>query len=597
MNHLTWDKDRFYLDGEPFSIYSAAMHYFRIPAAYWADRLTKLRDCGFNTVETYTCWNLHERQEGQFDFTGMLDIAGYLRTAASLGLKVILRPGPYICAEWEAGGLPAWLHVEPGLPLRCYDESFLAKVRRYYTALTRQIRPFLATNGGPVLLMQVENEYGSYGDDSRYMQSVADIYRQLGIDIPLFTADGPTDWMFRGGTLPGVLAAANFGSDPKGALARLKQVRPEQPMLCGEFWSGWFDHWYEAHHTRTADSTLQDVRDMVEMGASFNMYMFHGGTNFGFWNGANHAGIYQPTVTSYDYCAPLSEEGNPTSTYFALQQLLYPLTNPGKPLPRVEKAKAVGYGKIALTRQLGLFDAARQLGKPVFSPVPLAMERIGQDVGYILYTTTLTGPFEELELVIEGLHDRAHIFGDGVLLGIQERDRRWDTVTLALAKGESLRLDILVENMGRINYGPEMFDEKGITGNLRLGQQCHFGWQMTGMTMDNLTCLQGYLPVENAENCCKNTDKADTFTPIFLKGSLTVTGEPADTFLQLPGFGKGFVAVNDFVLGRYFNTAGPQQTLYLPAPLLHTGENEITVFETDCMQKPELLSRDTSVLG
>ena len=585
MNQLTWDAARFYLDGKPFQIRSAAMHYFRVPRAYWHDRLQKLKDCGFNTVETYTCWNRHERQEGKFDFSGMLDVAAYMDEAARVGLKVLVRPGPYICSEWEAGGLPSWLLRTPHLPLRCYDETFLGKVERYYTALFEQLRPYLAGNGGPILMVQVENEYGSFGTDKQYLTAIADLYRRLGVREPLFTSDGPTDFMLTGGTLPGALAVANFGSHPRENLGKLHEFRPDQPLMCGEFWCGWFDHWYEAHHTRTADSTVEDVRTMMEMGASFNMYMFHGGTNFGFWNGANHADVYQPTVTSYDYCAPLAEDGTPTDTYFALQRLFCEADGrpvpPAPPLPR-----RAAYGEIRLTQSADWLDSRDALGRAVSAPQTLTQEQLRQDVGYTLYATTLQGPREALELSFTGLHDRAQIFLDGRLLGIRERDRRADPIQIGLAAGQTARLEILVENMGRINYGPLMFDEKGILGGVRLALQYQMGWQMWPMTMDD-------------PSGAAFTDGVPAWDgrPRLLRGVLHLDGAPADTFLRPEGFGKGFLMVNGHNLGRYYNAAGPQKTLYLPAPFLHEGDNEILVAETDGFAAPVLRSEAAPDLG
>ena len=587
MNKLTWDADRFYLDGEPFLIRSAAMHYFRIVPQYWHDRLQKLKACGFNTVETYTCWNLHERREGEFDFSGILDIERYMAQAAELGLKVILRPGPYICAEWDAGGLPSWLLTYPHLPLRCYDEMFLAKVRRYYTELLGRLRPYLATNGGPILMVQVENEYGSYGNDKQYLQAIADLYRELGVDVPLFTSDGPCKWMLNGGTLDGALSVANFGSHPKEAFAELKAFRPDQPVMCGEFWCGWFDHWYEEHHVRTADSTAEDIRTMMEMGGSFNLYMFHGGTNFGFWNGANDPGDYQPTVTSYDYCAPLTEDGSCTDTYYALQKLFCEKDGVPVPAPLPQPVRAA-YGEVKLTESLSLPAALPQLSVPVSAPNTLMFEQMGLDFGYALYSTELRGPFEKLPLNFGALHDRAHVFADGKLCGIQERDRRRDEIELELKAGERVRLDILVENMGRVNYGPRMFDEKGILGGVRLGQQYHFGWTMYPLAMEGLSAL----PFE------KETAAFDG-TPVFLRGTLHIGDEPADTFLRPAGLEKGFVVVNGFNIGRYYNSAGPTGTLYVPAPLLHTGDNEIIVFESDAVAAagPLLISEAAPDLG
>ena len=322
MGILTYNDKTFLMDGKPYTILSGAMHYFRIPREYWHDRLLKLKEIGFNTVETYTAWNLHEREEGVFDFTGMLDVAAYVDEAAALGLNVILRPGPYICSEWEFGGLPAWLLRYDDMAIRCADPLFIEKVRRYYHALFDELRPRLATNGGNIIMVQIENEYGSYGNDKDYLNAVVDIYRECGVDVTLFTSDGACWWMLGGGTLPDYLCVANFGSHPKENFAMLEKFRPDQPKMCGEYWVGWFDHWYEEHHVREPEEIAALFRDMLDAGASLNFYMFHGGTNFGFMNGANHGGKYEPTITSYDYNALLSEAGDLTPAYHAVRKII-----------------------------------------------------------------------------------------------------------------------------------------------------------------------------------------------------------------------------------------------------------------------------------
>ena len=349
MGILTYSGKSFYLDGEPFVVISGTMHYFRKPREYWHDRLLKLRECGFNTVETYTAWNLHERREGSFDFSGNLDIVAYVEEAAKVGLNVILRPGPYICAEWDLGGLPSWILNYEDMPLRCYDELFLRKLRPYYNELLTRVRPYMAVNGGPIFMLQIENEYGSYGDDKRYLRAIVDIYKENGIDCLFFTSDGPTYTMLSGGTLDEYLAVANFGSAPKEQLAIMSELYPDRPLMCGEFWSGWFDHWSEKHHVRPADEIVQCVKEFAELGASFNFYMFHGGTNFAFTNGANHTGeIYQPTITSYDYNAPLSEAGDRTETYYRLREIIENKYGKAPALTAKESEKRA-YGRVALT--------------------------------------------------------------------------------------------------------------------------------------------------------------------------------------------------------------------------------------------------------
>ena len=572
MGILTYQGTQFYLDGEPFVVISGTMHYFRIPRAYWHDRLLKLKECGFNTVETYTCWNLHELREGEFDFSGNLDIAAYIAEAAKVGLHVILRPGPYICSEWEFGGLPSWLLNYENMPLRCYDELFLSKLRPYYNELLSRVRPYLASKGGPIFMLQIENEYGSYGDDKDYLHAIVDLYKENGMDCLFFTSDGPSYTMLSGGTLPEYLAVANFGSAPKNQLAIMSELYPDRPLMCGEFWSGWFDHWHEKHHVRPAEEIVQCVREFAELGASFNFYMFHGGTNFGFTNGANHPGTYQPTITSYDYNAPLSEAGDRTETYYRLREILEERYGKVPALTAKETEKAA-YGKLALTEVAGLFDNLNNLSAPIKVVAPKYMEEIGQAFGYLLYRTTINGPKNALPMAAAAVHDRAQIWVNGEKKATWER---WDkegisqqTVCMPLGVGESGHLDILVENMGRVNYGPKLRDRKGIHG-VRFGGQHHFGWEMYPLPMTDLSHL-AYCPAESGA----------IEGPVFLRGSLVIEGQPKDTFLRLDGFTKGFVMVNGINIGRYFNPAGPQKTLYVPAPYLHEGENEIVVFESD----------------
>ena len=583
MGVLTYQGDRFYMDGQPFQIISGAIHYFRVPPQYWEDRLKKLIACGFNTVETYVCWNRHERQPGQFDFSGQLDLEGFISLAERLGLYVIVRPGPYICAEWEFGGLPSWLLKDADVPLRCNDERYLEKVKPYYQQLFDRLRPHLSTNGGKVIMLQVENEYGSYGDDQEYLQKVAEIYRENRMDCMLFTADGSKLWMLSGGTIPGILVAGNLSKRVKEQVAAVRKFRPGQPFFCGEFWSGWFDHWHEEHDPGRGQQVLVSLQDFFDENASFNFYMFHGGTNFGFWNGANHSDThYLPTVTSYDYCAPLSEAGDMTPAYYAVRDIIAKNTGKQPPQLDIHNTPKAAYGEITLTQQAPLFSNLQNLSQPISAAYPQTMEQLGQDVGYLLYSTKIRGPMEPLELVLTQLHDRAHIFLNGSLAGIWERSRRQDPITIQLATGEEATLEILVENMGRVNYGPHLFDRKGILGGVRLGNRFHFGWDHYCLPMEDISTLQW-----------QQTSKL----PAFFRGQLEITGTPCDTFIRLDGFEKGFVMVNGHNLGRYYNSAGPQKTLYLPAPFLREGSNEIIVFETDHCTCPTVTFTDTPDLG
>lgn len=581
MSRLTYDKNGFYLDQKPITLISGTIHYFRVIPEYWEDRLKKLRACGFNTVETYTCWNLHERHEGEFCFEGNLDITRFVKTAQDLGLYVILRPGPYICAEMEFGGLPSWLLTERSMHLRCNDELFLSKVSNYYHELFQQLKPYFAENGGNIIAVQVENEYGSYGNDKDYLRAVAKIYQDNGINEMYFTSDGPNGLMLGGGSLPEYLATANFGSHGKQNFDTLRQFAPDRPVMCTEFWNGWFDHWYEEHHVRASDDTADVLEEMIEDGGSVNLYMFHGGTNFGFTNGANFDDVYQPTITSYDYNCPVSECGDLTPKYFAIKKVIEKHFGKAPDL-EVANLPKKDYGMISLTEQAPMFD---NLPEPVLCAHTKTMEELGQDFGFVLYETTLHGPFDESEITIDGLHDRAIFYLDSKQIGIQERTgKRNDKITLSLKKGESAKLSILVENMGRINYGPKLHDEKGILHGVKVGCQFQFGWKMYSLPCDDLSKLV-YTPISK-EVC----------GPRFLKGTFQVE-EAADTFVRLDGFTKGCVYINGFNLGRYWNPAGPQKTLYLPAPLLKQGENEIVVLELENFMTPKILLTDKEDLG
>ena len=587
MSELSIRGKQFLLDGKPFTVISGAIHYFRVIPEYWEDRLKKLRACGFNTVETYVAWNLHERREGEFCFSGGLDIVRFIEIADSLGLKVILRPGPFICAEFEGGGLPSWLLRYPDVRVRCNSPRYLEKVRPYYRELLTRVAPYLSTHGGPIIMMQVENEYGSFADDKDYLRAVTAIYREYGADCLLFTSDGPCDFMISGGTIPELFSVMNFGDHPRDAFAAISAHRPHDPLMCGEFWCGMFDHWGEEHHLRAAEDTVRDLHEMLEMGASFNFYMFHGGTNFGFLNGANYdlkEGLYQPTVTSYDYSAPLSEAGDLTPTYFAVRGELSRFLGKEPPLD-VKNTEKAAYGSLTLSESVGLFDALPALGTGVRDAAPLSMEEVGQDFGYLLYSTTLRGNFAPRPLVLEDLHDRAHIFVNGKLVGIRDRMGRCDEVMIGVRTGEEVRLDILVENLGRINFGHLTLDRKGLLGGVRLGMSYHFDFTMTPLTMEDLTALDF------------GRDTAFDGAPRFYRGRLCIDGTPADTFLEATGFHKGFITVNGFNLGRYWNDKGPQRTLYLPAPILREGENEIIVFETDGVDAPKINFHSEPILG
>lgn len=584
MSELTYNDTEFFLDGKPFRILSGAIHYFRVPRAYWHDRLLKLKECGFNTVETYVAWNLHETRDGEFDFSGELDLAAFLSEAKALGLYAILRPGPYICAEWEFGGFPGWLRSVPGIRLRCDEEKYLFYVRRYLSRLFDVVRPFFAGNGGNLILVQVENEYGSFGDDKVYLSKLVDMYKELDVRATFYTADGTEHYMLRGGLIPGILSVSNFGSHPKENFDNMRAFRPHQPNFCGEFWCGWFDHWTEEHHVRPVDDLLADYKELLDAGASVNYYMFHGGTNFGFMNGSNFDRVIQPTTTSYDYCAPLSEAGDRTAAYWGVRKMMEERFG-ALPAPTATETPKAAYGKVTLTEGADLLDFADTLPGGQYASAPKYMEELGQNVGYTLYSTVISGGVKDMPLIIDGLGDRANIYVGGKYAETRctmfPEEPKYYTVP-----EEDTRIDVLVENLGRVNYGPMFGDRKGMHA-LRFERQFHFGYRMLPLPLD----------ADQMRRIPFGTLTLPTSRPTFLRGTLTVAGAPADSFLRLPGFTKGCVFVNGHNIGRYWNSVGPQKTLYVPAPFLKAGENEIVVFESDRVSDPTVEFLSEPILG
>ncbi|MER5729882.1 glycoside hydrolase family 35 protein [Streptomyces sp. NPDC002138] len=557
---LQTDDEGFRLDGEPFRILSGGLHYFRVHPDQWADRLRKARLMGLNTVETYVPWNLHQPRPGEFRMDGGLDLPAFLDLAAAEGLYVLLRPGPYICAEWEGGGLPSWLLAEPDIRLRSRDPRFLAAVDDYFARLLPPLRSRLASRGGPVLAVQVENEYGAYGDDTAYLEHLAASLRRCGADVPLFTCDQPDD--LERGALPGVLATANFGSGSARNLAALRAVRPSGPLLCTEFWIGWFDRWGGHHVVRDAQQAARELDELLATGASVNFYMFHGGTNFGFTNGANDKHTYRPTVTSYDYDAPLDEAGDPTEKFHAFRKVIAAYAPVPEDAPPVRGERFTKEG-VVLDQSIGLLDCAPVLGEAVASARPLMMEQLGQDFGFVLYETELPAAGPVL-LELEQVRDRAQVFLDGQPVGVLEREAHEHSLTFTVPRPGCV-LSVLVENQGRVNYGPGIHDRKGLAGAVLLNGLPLEGWTSRALPLTGLADVPfGHGP-------------ATPSGPAFYRGTFDVA-RTADTFLHLDGWTKGSAWVNGFALGRYWSR-GPQRSLYVPAPVLRAGRNDVVVLE------------------
>lgn len=590
---------KFYMDSKPFDIYSGAMHYFRTVPEYWEDRLTKLKAAGFNTVETYVCWNLHEKKPGEFDFSGILDIEKYLEIAQKVGLYAIVRPGPYICAEWDFGGLPAWLLKDKNMQIRCMYPDYLKCVERFYKELLPRLVPHLESHGGNIIAMQVENEYGSYGNDKDYLRYVEKLTRDCGIDCLLFTSDENTNNMISGGSLPDIYKVLNFGSRSRTAFNVLKGFENDGPNMCGEFWCGWFDHWRDKHHTRNSLEIVNEIKGFIDNGASFNIYMFHGGTNFGFTAGANHnqGHGYEPTVTSYDYCAMLTEWGDYTPAYHAVRKLLCEKQGIEPPeLPESPKLQSIG--KVELTETASLFENLDNIGEKHHVPVPEGMEYFGQNFGLIYYETTLKGKYNASPMYVKNVHDFAEVYFDGekktsidrTLYSVEGKTTLKDVIFkkkksesspfLMPALSGERKIGVLVDTMGRVNYGGNMLDRKGIS-DIYLGIQRLMNYDVWTLPLDNLDKLKYSSSVKKDE-------------PVFLKGSFK-TDSKADCFIHLDGFNRGCVYINGFNLGRFWKV-GPQKSLYIPGTLLK-DENEIIVFNIGGYSKPTVSITDKHNLG
>ena len=553
----------FLLDGKEIKIISGAVHYFRNMPDTWSDIFKKMKAMGLNCVETYCAWNMHEKHPGEFDFTNNLDIAAFIREAERQGMLVIVRPGPYICAEWEFGGLPWWIQTYDDMEIRCSNPTYMKYFERYLGKLFDEVRPLLFTNGGPVIMMQCENEYGYYGDDKKYLYHLRDCYRKLGIDVPLFTSDGTSKTDILDGCIEGCLSTLNFGSRVEENFKAHDELYPDSPKMCMEMWDGWFDAWGDAkHHTTSAEDYANVVDDMLKRG-SLNMYMFIGGTNFGFTSGANHYEKFAPDVTSYDYDAVLSECGDVTPKYYALREVISKYID--TPLPEIpENREKIAYGKVSLDEVGGIFDNLENLSSPIFSNVPKCMESYGHGYGYIAYRTVLERDYENKALFFESLGDRAQIYVNKTLVGVVYVNDSELKINISAKAGDVLT--VLCENMGRANFGPKMMRKKGIAGRCLLDGKVHFNWNVYPLPMDNL------------DKVVYGTEMPEEVSR-FYRGHFNVD-KCLDTFLYLDNFKKGFVTVNGFNLGRYWEI-GPQVSLYVPASVLKCGENEIVVFEAD----------------
>ena len=593
MSILTFDEKNFYLDDAPFRIIAGDIHYFRIPTAHWERTLELAVDFGLNTVQTYIPWNAHEPAPGTFDFSGMLDLGRYLELCSQKGLKVLLRPSPYICSEWDLGGLPAWLLKDRELVVRSSDARYLKAVEEYYARLIPVFLPYLSTNGGPVIAVAVENEYGSYGNDRQYLSALADMLRRGGVDVPLYTTDGDCEQMLTFGRFDDrAFFGVNYRALPNAsqqACNAAKQIGADKPFFIGEFWSGRSMHWGEPFHRRPPAETAESFREALELGGHICFYMFAGGTNFGFMGGANIGRSYSPRpgtplryiphTTSYDVDALIGEDGTPHEKYFLCRDVLDEYLGKKKRERRCPASEKQS-GSIVLTETASLFENLDSLTeKQDFSLVPKPMEDHGQNYGLILYSTALDA-FRTQQTAISPsrFRDRATIFVDGEFLATFTRDRGMTKIADGLQNAAGMplvqptglrrKIDVLVENTGRVNFSAQITEErKGLESALSASNALLYGYETRTLPLNYLSRLSWH------------SHSFREHLPCFFKGFFAAQ-KGIDTYVDFSNFSHGYIWINGFNLGRY-DSAGPQLTLYVPGSLLNDENNEIIVLDID----------------
>jgi beta-galactosidase len=559
-----FDGPEFLLDDKPFQIISGEMHPARIPAEYWKHRIQMAKAMGCNTISAYIFWNYHESEEGVFDFsTGNHNIASFIKIVQDEDMWLIIRPGPYVCAEWELGGIPPYLLRIPDIRLRCMDPRYMAAAERYITRLAEEIRPFQITRGGPLLMIQIENEYGSFANDRNYLLRLKEVWTANGIEVPTFTGDGATTYMLEAGSLPGSAVGLDPGSAPEH-FELASKMNPGVPVFSSETYPGWLTHWGESWARPDTASLLKEVKFLMDNKKSFNFYVIHGGTNFGFTAGANSGGKgYEPDVTSYDYDAPINERGVATPKYMALRKLIGSYLPKGKKLPDIpDPLPAIDIPLIFPTRFTSIWD---NLPQPVNSVTPKPFEAYNQDYGLVLYKTDLIG-HKKGKLTVTDLHDYATVFLNGEYIGRLDRREGINTIDIPESKVANPVLEILVEGMGRINFAQYLIDRKGITDRVTLNGMTLMNWKVYNLPLNDKYIYD-----------MRSSGKTVSKPGIFYKGnfSLAVTG---DTYFDVSGYRKGIVWVNGHNLGRYWDI-GPQKKLFCPSTFLKLGLNEIIIFD------------------
>ena len=577
-------KGTFLLNGEPMVVKAAEIHYPRIPEPYWEQRIESCKALGMNTICLYVFWNLHEQEEGKFDFTGNKDIAKFCRLAQKHGMYVIVRPGPYVCAEWEMGGLPWWLLKKQDVQLRSLDPYYMERVGIFMKEVGKQLADLQITRGGNIIMVQVENEFGSYGTDKPYVSAIRDLVREAGFtDVPLFQCDWSSN--FTNNALDDLLWTVNFGTGAniEQQFKKLKELRPETPLMCSEFWSGWFDHWGRKHETRDAATMVSGIKDMLDRNISFSLYMTHGGTTFGWWGGANNP-AYSAMCSSYDYDAPISEAGWLTPKYYQLRDLLQQYLPAGQTLPEPPEAfPVIEIPAIIEWEVAPLFD---NLPEPKQTESVKPMEQFDQGWGSILYRTTLKEDIEGT-LHLDEMHDWAQVFADGRLLGRLDRRQGEFTLPLKSPLKKGTRLDILVEAMGRVNFDKSIHDRKGITEKVEVIADGK-ATELKDWSVYNLPPFYEF--VSN-----KNYQKGQVVNgPAYYRATFRLD-KTGDTFLDMQTWGKGMVWVNGHAMGRFWEI-GPQQTLYMPGCWLKEGENEIIILDLKGPAETKVIGLEKPIL-
>ena len=578
----------FELDGAPFRVLAGAIHYFRVHPELWRERIRQAREMGLNTIETYVAWNAHEERRGQWSESGPVDLARFLDIIAEEGMHAIVRPGPYICAEWHNGGLPVWLTSMPGMGLRRSEPRYLAEVTRYLERVYAILEPRQIERGGPVIMVQIENEYGAYGSDKEYLAELVRVTRASGINVELTTVDQPNDQMLAAGSLPGIHLTGSFGSRAAERLATLRKHQPTGPLMCAEFWDGWFDWWGSYHHTTSAADAAAELETLLASGASVTFYMFHGGTNFGLTNGANDKGRYLPTLTSYDYDAPLSEAGEPTDKYWAFREVISRYA----PVPERAQADVAALVAPAFDCVLDNLGDWRTLhaALPGATEHPPTFEELGHLSALVRYEVELPEvAFAHSALAVlevGEVRDRAWVEVDGAAIGTLSRTLHEHRLTIP----QGSWLSVLVEDQGRVNYADRLGELKGLIGQITLAGAPLTGWAATPIDVaalgerlsgDDAAALgKGGGATRGATvSSAASTAAGAVSGPVALRGEFTLE-KSTTLFLDTHGWGKGFAFVNGFFLGRYWSN-GPQRTLYVPQPVVRAGVNTVVVLELD----------------